>query len=83
MIMRIRDIRCDKNISQVKLASDMGVTPSVVSNWEHETALPRTRQLPELARVLGVDIGELFEPDGNPYAVPDVFPDHEEYGAIF
>ena len=72
MILRIRDIRTDKNISQIQLASDMGVTPSVVSNWEHETALPRTRQLPDLASALGVEIGELFNP--NPC------PDHEEYG---
>ncbi len=62
-MMRIREIRISQNISQLQLATSMGVTSSVVSNWEHETALPRTRQLPELARILGCTIDELFEPE--------------------
>lgn len=45
------------------LAADMGVNQTTVSMWETEGALPKTRQLPALARVLGVPISELFEAD--------------------
>lgn len=62
-IMRIREIRESQNMPQVKLADNMGVTQSVISNWETGVALPRTRQLPDLARVLGCSIDELFVPE--------------------
>lgn len=62
-IMRIREIRESHNMPQVKLADNMGVTQSVISNWETGVALPRTRQLPDLARVLGCSIDELFVPE--------------------
>ena len=62
-IMRIREIRESQNMPQVKLADNMGVTQSVISNWETGVALPRTRQLPDLARVLGCTIDELFVPE--------------------
>lgn len=60
MFMRIRDLRIAKNISQCELAADCGVSQSIVSQWEIEVALPRTRQLPDLARVLGCSIDDLF-----------------------
>ena len=60
--MRIRELRQSKNMAQYYLASEMGVSQSVVANWESETALPRTRELPRLARVLDRTIDELFDP---------------------
>lgn len=63
MVLRIKELRQRVDMSQQFLASAMGVMPSAVSNWETEVALPRTRQLPDLARVLGVSIDELFEPE--------------------
>lgn len=63
MIMRIKQLREAKGIRQIELAADMGVNQTTVSMWETESALPRTRQLPALARVLGVTISELFEDD--------------------
>lgn len=62
-IMRIREIRELHGMPQVKLADNMGVTQSVISNWETGVALPRTRQLPDLAKVLGCSIDELFVPE--------------------
>ncbi len=50
-------------MSQLQLAADMGVSQNCVSQWETEVALPRTRQLPQLAQVLGVEIGDLFTDD--------------------
>ena len=64
MIMRIRELRLERGLDQVGLATQMGVNQSVVSEWERETYLPRARQLPLLARMLGCSIDELFVPDG-------------------
>ena len=38
----------------------MGVGQTTVSMWENEAALPKARQIPLLAEVLGVPIGDLF-----------------------
>ena len=61
MIMRIKELRESKEISQKQLASDMGVLQTTISNWESEVALPRARDLPRLAELLGCTIDELFE----------------------
>lgn len=60
MVMLIRQKRENANLSQADLAIQMGVARSAVANWETEAALPRTRQLPDLARVLGCSIDDLF-----------------------
>ncbi len=65
MIMTIRTLRRAAGITQAQLASAMGITQSGVANWENEIALPSARQLPRLARVLGVPIGELFAEEEN------------------
>lgn len=63
MIMRIRELRQDRGLDQVNFAAQMGVSQSTVSEWEREMYLPKARQLPLLARVLGCSIDELFIPD--------------------
>lgn len=60
MIMRIKELRVAAGITQDELAIGMSVNQNSVSQWEHEISLPRTRQLPDLARLLGVNINELF-----------------------
>lgn len=60
MIMRIRELRHAADMTQNQLADNMGVTQNAVSNWENEVSLPRARQLPELAKLLGCSIDELF-----------------------
>lgn len=64
MVMKIKALREAKHISQADLANSMGVFQSAVSNWESEVALPRSRDLPLLAKVLGCEINELFVQDG-------------------
>ena len=61
MIMRIRELREAANLTQKQVADSMGVLTSAVSNWESEVALPRARQLPLLARVLGCSIDDLYQ----------------------
>lgn len=65
MIMRIKELREKAKMSQKVLAEQMCVLQSCVSNWENEVALPRARQLPELAKVLGCEINELFADEGS------------------
>lgn len=60
MVMRIRELRRAADMSQNQLADNMGVTQETVSNWETEVFLPRARQLPELAKLFGCTIDELF-----------------------
>ena len=60
MIMRVRALRKAAGMSQNQLAECMGVAQNCVSQWETETALPRTRQLPDLAKALNCSIDELF-----------------------
>lgn len=60
MIMRIKELRIAAGVTQGELAIGMSVSQNTISQWEHEVALPRTRQLPDLARLLGVSINELF-----------------------
>lgn len=61
MILKIHDMRRKAGLSQKELASSCGVSQAIISQWEKEIALPRTRQLPQLAEVLGCTIDELFE----------------------
>lgn len=62
MVMRIKELREAAELQQKQVAERMGVFQSAVSNWETEVALPKARQLPLLARVLGCTISDLFVP---------------------
>lgn len=62
MMMRIRILRTENNLTQAELAARAGVDCSTVTKWESEAALPKTRQLPVLARIFGCKIDELFLP---------------------
>lgn len=64
MVMRIRELREAQEMTQGELAERMGVDRTGVNKWESEVALPRARQLPQLAEVLGCSISELFEDPG-------------------
>ena len=61
MVLRLKALRKAANLGQVEAASLMGVSQPVLANWENETALPRTRQLPDIARVYGCTIDDLFD----------------------
>lgn len=59
-MMRIKELRNKAGLTQLQLAAEMGVGQNAVCAWESEVALPRARQLPELARALGCTIDELY-----------------------
>ena len=62
VVMRIKELREAAGLQQKQLAVHMAVLQSTVSNWETEVALPKARDLPLLARVLGCSIDDLFVP---------------------
>lgn len=62
MVMRIKELREAANLQQKQVAASMGVFQTAVSNWENEVALPKSRELPRLAKVLGCSINDLFVP---------------------
>ena len=63
MLMRIQTLREAQAMTQIQLAAQMGVNQNTVSQWENEVALPRTRDLPLLARVLRGTIDDLYVPE--------------------
>ena len=59
-IMRIRELRKAAGLTQTELGDNMGVSQTIVSDWENEVYLPKARQLPDLARVLNCEINDLY-----------------------
>lgn len=61
-IMKIQERREAQGMKQTEVAVKMGVSQGTISEWEKEIYLPKARQLPLLAHVLGCSIDELFVP---------------------
>ena len=60
----LRRIRGELNLTQAELAQELGVTQSLVAQWERGASLPNAAKLPLLASVLRCTIDELFrDPD--------------------
>jgi len=63
MMMCIRELRERAGMTQNSLAMEMGVSQNAVSCWETEVSLPKAKELPRLAKVLGCSINELYAAD--------------------
>lgn len=63
----LRKLRLDKNLTQEQSAERLGVSAQSVSRWETATSLPDVMLLPQLARLYGVLIDDLFKPDPKGY----------------
>ena len=57
----IENLRKNLGISQYTLAEKLDVTQSAISQWETGAAMPRADKLPELAKILGCEVSDLFE----------------------
>lgn len=51
----------DAGLNQTDLAEKVGATQQTVSRWTSGRVLPSLDKLPKLAKVLGVDQGELMD----------------------
>lgn len=57
----IRQRREELKLSQEQLAEILGIDRSAVAKWETGKAMPTADKLPELARILGCTIDDLFK----------------------
>ena len=60
----IRKFRRAKDMTQCELAARLNVTQTAVAMWENGRGTPRADKLPELAKILGCRIDDLFESGG-------------------
>lgn len=62
----IRLARENAGMEQKQLANKLGVSPSTVCMWEADKRFPKPDKLPELARILGCTIDDLFREHNRP-----------------
>lgn len=55
----IKDLRNERDMTQLEVAIAVGVTPVTVYNWERGQHEPTARQLRAVARVLGVSMDDI------------------------
>ncbi len=70
-VMCIKRRREAAGLSQVELGNEMGCVQGAIANWEREVTLPKARDLPRLARVLGCSISDLFVDELEPACLDD------------
>ena len=58
----LRKLRIDKKLTQEQAADKLGVSPQSVSRWENASTLPDVMLLPEIAKLYGVLVDDLFKP---------------------
>lgn len=63
----IHNLRKSRNLSQVDVARELGVSKQSVSNWENDNILPSIDMLIKIARFFSVSTDYLLELDGRSY----------------
>lgn len=63
----LRRLRLDKNLTQEQLANILGVSVQSISRWECGNTLPDIMLLPEIARLYGVTVDDLYREDPKGY----------------
>lgn len=61
LINRLRVVLAEKNKTNKWLAEKLGVNPSTVSRWVNNKQQPTLNTFRDIAKVLSVDVKELFE----------------------
>ena len=56
---RLRELRKERGLGQIKLAEVLGVSKSIISLWEIGTCEPTLSKLKEMAKFFGVTIDYL------------------------
>lgn len=56
----IKQARINKNMTQMNLADEMGVSYQAVSNWERGNSMPDISKLEDLCRVLDLTVNQLL-----------------------
>ena len=64
--MRIKELRRQRNITQLKLAMDLHTTQNTISRYESGEREPGISELVKLADYFGVSVDYLLERTDNP-----------------
>jgi len=64
----LRKLRLEKKMTQEQVAEKLGVSAQSVSRWENGATFPDVMMLPEIARMYGVLVDDLFKKDLEGYA---------------
>lgn len=64
--MRLKKLRKEKNISQLKLAMDMNMNQNTISRYENGEREPGINELIKIANYFNVSIDYLLEQTDNP-----------------
>lgn len=64
----LRKLRMGKKLTQEQAAARLGVSAQSVSRWETGATLPDVMLLPEIAKLYGVLVDDLFKPASKGYA---------------
>lgn len=59
-MIRVAELRKARGMSQTALARALDVVPATVAAWESGRNVPRTEMLPQLAKIFGCTIDELY-----------------------
>lgn len=59
-MLNVKQLRIDARLTQQEVATELGVAQSSVSAWESGEANPSAEKLPELAKLLGCTLDDLF-----------------------
>ena len=63
----VRNLRNARNLNQVQLAKELGVSKQTISNWENNNILPSIEMLTSIARFFSVSTDYLLELDSRRY----------------
>ncbi len=58
--MKIKELREQRRLRQEDVAQNLDVDRSTVAKWETGEAMPRSDKLPELAKIFGCTIDDLY-----------------------
>lgn len=63
----LRQLRLEKGLTQEQAAQQLGVSPQSVSRWECGSTLPDVMLLPEISRMYGVTVDDLYREETRAY----------------
>ena len=60
ILNNIKQLRENANLTQQQLSENLNVDRSTIAKWETGEAMPRADKLPELAKIFGCSIDDLY-----------------------
>lgn len=64
--MGLREARIKAGLSVIKVTEALDVSDAAVYQWETGATFPSSKRLPEIAKLYGVTVDELLQPETEP-----------------